>query len=468
LKVGSSDVGSELAVSHTRSLAGSDRLYSALFERLCIARAHDLSEFLETLKLLHSCGALVSARVGSVSCSGGDALLMADQGEASGLTFPPFGPAVTEGLRRTLGSHVALHNPLDYQTYIWGNEEALSACFSSVLQAEIDVCVLILDFPDAANAVSTEWDQVARAFITATADWAGAAVVVSTLAELMPAEVAERLFAAGIAPLQGIRDAARAIASAARMANSKARALASPSLRAPSPLPAGPAILLDEATAKSRLGASGLAIPVGRCVNDAESTVEAASELGYPVALKALSEGLAHKTEQGALRLNLHNEDELREAHRELSNRYDRFLIETMVTGGVAELIVGVTQDPQFGLALTIGAGGILVELLADSVTLLLPTSHEEIEHALRGLRAFPLLNGYRGRPKACLAAIVDAVGQIADFALAHAGRLIELDVNPLIVTPQSAVAVDAVIRMIGDEPSLPASGASRAERSGK
>ena len=119
-----------------------------------------------------------------------------------------------------------------------------------------------------------------------------------------------------------------------------------------------------------------------------------------------------------------------------------------MIAGAVAELIVGVTRDPTGLMALTIGAGGILTELLRDSATLILPTTAEAIGAALAGLRLAPILAGYRDRPAADLAAVTDAIRAIAAFAEAHAGRLAELDVNPLIATPTGAFAADALIRL--------------------
>ena len=132
------------------------------------------------------------------------------------------------------------------------------------------------------------------------------------------------------------------------------------------------------------------------------------------VALKAL--GIAHKSEHGAVRLDLRDEAAVRDA----ATRFELgtgLYVERMVTGGVAELIVGVASDPIFGPVMTIGSGGVLVELLKDSATLLLPATRADIEAALRSLKLFPLLDGFRGRPKADLDATVDAILGIADFA---------------------------------------------------
>ena len=187
-------------------------------------------------------------------------------------------------------------------------------------------------------------------------------------------------------------------------------------------------------------------MPPGRRAANAAEAVAAARTLGFPVALKAL--GIAHKSEHGAVRLNLRDEASVRDAADALSALGSGLYIERMVSGGVAELIVGITRDPIFGPVMTIGSGGVLVELLKDSATLLLPSTRADIEAALRGLKMFPLLDGYRGRPKADLDAAIDAISGIAEFAVANAGAIEELDINPLIVCAegQGAWIADALL----------------------
>jgi succinyl-CoA synthetase beta subunit len=165
------------------------------------------------------------------------------------------------------------------------------------------------------------------------------------------------------------------------------------------------------------------------------------------VALKAL--GVAHKTEAGAVALGLADAAAVAEAAGRMPAGQG-FLVERMVEGAVAELIIGVVRDPAHGLALTIGAGGVLAELLADAGTLMLPTTEAEMRAAIAGLRTAPLLGGFRGRPRADLDAVVRAVTAVQNFATAHAGRLLELDINPLIVTADGAVAADALVRLAG------------------
>ena len=206
--------------------------------------------------------------------------------------------------------------------------------------------------------------------------------------------------------------------------------------------------MLDEAEAKATLADFGVPVPVGRVVASSDEAAVAVAALGFPVVVKAL--GLAHKTDAGAVRLNLRNGAEVERAAGELAPLGSGILVERMVTDAVAELLIGVSRDPQFGLMLTVGAGGVLVELLGDSASLLLPTSEDEVRRVILSLKTAPLLQGFRGRPVADLRAAVAAVLAVARFAEENAATLEELDVNPLLVRPegQGAVAVDALIRM--------------------
>lgn len=205
--------------------------------------------------------------------------------------------------------------------------------------------------------------------------------------------------------------------------------------------------MLDEVASKQALHAFGLPIPQGVCVA-AQAVADEAQHLGFPVVLKAVSDTLAHKTEAGGVRLNLKNTDEVQAALAAMAHLSERFLVEQMATGVVAEVIVGISRDAPFGLALTLGAGGILVELLQDSATLLLPVSPDDIHAALQGLKIWPLLQGHRGRAGGDVAALVRAIAAIAAYAQAHAEHLLELDVNPLLVLPQGVLAVDALIHL--------------------
>ena len=187
-------------------------------------------------------------------------------------------------------------------------------------------------------------------------------------------------------------------------------------------------------------------IPAGRTCKATE-TVDAATAIGYPVVLKAVSNELSHKSELGAVAVNLVDGDAVRAATKNMASDFEQFLVEEMVQSVVCDLIIGISRDPTFGLTLTIGAGGILVELIDDSVSLLLPVQREELHAAIRTLRVYELIKGYRGKAAGDIESVIDAIEGIARYAAAHNDSLLELDVNPLCVLADGAVAVDAFIR---------------------
>jgi acyl-CoA synthetase (NDP forming) len=449
LKSGSSELGAQVTLSHTSSLADSDVLVDALFGRLGIARAHDVETFLETLKLVHVHGCRPGTRISSASCSGGEAALLADLAQRTGLTMPALPSGVRSRLRDVLGERVSVRNPLDYHTYIWGDLEKLTECFTALLEADLDQQLLMLDFPRSDRCDPSEFETTVAAFVAAQEKTSARACVVSSLPESMPEEVGRRLLEAGIAPMQGIATCLAAIAAAARIgAAQRSVDEILPMPRAGGPV-ATPVVAWDEVEAKAALAAYGLPMPRSAVAGSVSELPAAARQVGYPVVLKALAEGLAHKSEVGGVAVGLDSEEAVARAAAGMSGVADRFLVEQMVDGVVLELIVGVQRDPRLGLGLTLGAGGVLVELVDDTATLLLPATRGEIRAALTGLRVGPVLEGFRGTV-ADLDAVVSAIEAVAAFATDHADRLLEIEVNPLLVLPEGAMAVDALIRLAG------------------
>jgi len=448
LKVGRSKLGARAALSHTSSLVGHDVHYDALFKRLCVARVQTLPELLETLKLLAVSGPLAGRRIASISCSGGEAALVADAAESLGMEMPPFDADQEKRLRATLGPLVHVANPLDYHTFIWGNPDAQRECFSAVLAGAQDVTVKIFDYPSPAISETRDWDSAVDAFTDSARAAAGPAVVISTLPENLPVQVREKMLKSGVAPLQGLQEGMRAVKAAMDIGEWFAGGV--------TPLPvtvfsgiAGDIATVGEWQAKADLNRFGVAVPEGRFA-DGDSVLSAADAIGYPVVLKSAADGLIHKSDAGGVVVDVRDADELRRAADCMQSLGSRFLIEAMVPGAVAELLVGVTRDPQFGLALTVGAGGSLVELMADSRTLLFPLTRDAVAEALDALKVAPLLAGYRGGPRGDRRAAIEAILAVAAYAEAHAARLEELDINPLLVLPEGrgAVAVDALIRL--------------------
>jgi acyl-CoA synthetase (NDP forming) len=448
LKTGRSETGARIALSHTASLAGADAVVDAYFARAGIARVRSVTAFLETLKLLHVFGPLPGRAIVSMSCSGGEASLMADTVADRDLRFHPFDADDEARIRATLSELVTVSNPLDYHTFIWAKRDELEATFAAVLESGPDLALLLLDYPRPGACADHDWQITTEALTAAQRTTGIRAAVLATLPECMPEDVADALAAGGTAPMVGIDDTLIAIEAAASIGEAWSRA-APDALSSPAGV-TGPPALWSEWEAKQGLARCGLAVPEARLAADVEEAVRAATELGFPVALKAVVTGLAHKSEAGAVRLGIAGEAEARAAAAALLALGDQVLVERMVEDPVAELIVGVGRDPLFGLHLVVGSGGVLVELAADGRTLLMPTDAAEVERAIAGLKAATLIEGFRGRPPGDLAAAVEAVLAVQRFALAHADRLVELDVNPLLVRPEGrgAVAVDALVRM--------------------
>ncbi len=446
LKSGSSELGARVTLSHTSSLAGPDVLCDALFRRLGIARVHRIEAFVETLKFFHTFGTVPSARIASASCSGGEAAHVADLAHQHELILPDFTTATASRLQAVLGERVSVRNPLDYHTYIWGDQKALTECFSAFLASGADCHLLVLDLPRADRCATDEFEITVAAFLAAHRATGSRACVVSSLPESLPEEIGRRLVAAGVAPMQGIADCLAAIAAAQQTGVAQRAVSTILPLEEAAVLTSGPIRQLNEAEAKTALCAFGVSVPFGK-VGARDEVGEVAARIGFPVVLKAVSTTLAHKSEAGGVRVGLTSEDEVEKAAAAMCALSDQFLVERMVGGATVELIVGVHRDPQFGLAITIGAGGVLVDLLEDTATLLLPATPADIRGALGSLHIWPLLQGFRGQT-ADVDSVVDAVSSILGYARQHADLLVELEVNPLLVLPDGAVAVDALIRL--------------------
>ncbi|MGB7206777.1 MAG: acetate--CoA ligase family protein, partial [Anderseniella sp.] len=396
LKSGSSVIGKSLTTSHTGSLSGEDDLYDALFKRCGILRVFSPAQMLETLKFMCIAGIPASNRVTGFTCSGGGATMLADYGEKIGLAFPEHDDAVTKNLRQLLPSTATVSNPLDYTTPIWGQAEMTRPVFSAALSTETATAILVQDYP----ACGLDESRLiyladADAFADATIAAGIPAAICSTLPENMDTATRDHLLSRGIAPMQGMNDCLDAIAAASAWRQMQHRIAHRPPAELIDGMAAGKLMVIDEATAKSWLAEAGIPVPLGTVCGQA--TADAAAEaLGFPVAIKMVHEKLLHKTEAGAVALNISSGKEVTDAvtrmkkavaSRQPDASSDRWLIEKMQAQPLAELIVSVREDAQFGLAMTLGSGGVLVELVADSTTVLLPCTRDDLVEAVVGLR---------------------------------------------------------------------------------
>ena len=462
MKTGKSEIGRRLTVSHTGSLSGSNTLYDALFERCGVISVNNPSQFLETLKYLCIVKPPKGNRIAGFTCSGGGATMLADHGHEIDLNFPTFEDVEAEKLRRFLPEIATVSNPLDYTTPIWGQPEFTLKVFETALESKnFDAAVLVQDYP----AKDLDESKIyylndANAFGRAAQKFGIPAAICSTLPENLDQETRENLIFQGVAPMQGIHECLNAMQQVAHWEQQRKNILNS------SLPPIKPSVIFDkeffylcEADGKSLLSRIDISIPNGKVVNRAQS-IDAAQTIGFPLAIKMMNVKLPHKTEAGAVKLGITNipdlENAISQIHKSVS-RYDRtavtdfFLIEKMASPPLAEMIIGLRQDKQFGWSLTIGSGGIFVAVLEDNKTLLLPTDAAQIEKALRSLKICKLLNGFRGRPKANLKIISTEIEALCLFVQNKHNLIGELEINPLFIYETGILAVDVLMAITND-----------------
>jgi acetyl-CoA synthetase len=447
VKAGRTQAAARTVQSHTGSLAGADVVFDAFCRHAGIARCETLAALCETLKVFHTGGALAGRRALIMGASGGDMAMIADLSRHLALDFAAIPQHATARLREILSDRVTIANPFDFHTYIWFDRGALRALFTAVLRCGFDVVGFVLDCPPEGKADTAAFILAIDEFIGASIGAPTRAALIASLPETLSAAVRERCLAAGVVPLQGQREALEALSLAGAVGETWGVA-GQLELRIPAGRKGTERTLL-EGEAKAALAACGLRIPRSSSVTRRE-VAAAATALGFPVVVKVARADLQHKSDVGGVVLNVRSAAEAAAAAELLSALSEDFLVEEMITDGVAEILVGAVVDAQFGLTLVIGAGGVLTELVQDSVSLLPPFTPASIEAGLQRLTVSKMLEGFRGKPRADVPALVDAIVAVGRYAEANVASLIELDVNPVIVRPTGAgaVAVDALIRL--------------------
>jgi acyl-CoA synthetase (NDP forming) len=478
LKVGRSVTAQHTAQAHTGALTGDDAVIDSVFRRLGVARVRSLEDLIITAGVLAEltrdgraaeAGLLHGNRLGVVTPSGGASEIIADRADDEGLALPPFAPATTAALKAMLPAFADVANPLDVTGYVVVDRTLLGRALEIVVtDPGLDVVLLLADPVRDEPADPALFRAVLEANARRIADSPRPVVVVSNaLTDITP--VGRRMLAeAGYPPVAGgIEHGLTAIGAAVRWFSAY-RAAARTATAAPAPAgisqrgateiaateiaaieigatEIGAGGIWAEARAAGLLGRCGVPVVPRRPAGDEAAAVAAASELGYPVVVKA--GGLAHKSDTGGVRLNLGDEAAVRAAYRAVHAVADGgpVLVQPYRTGGV-ELITGIVRDPAWGLMLAVGLGGIWVEVLRDAALLPLPVSPGQVIGALGELRGLPVLRGGRGTPPADLARVAEVIADIAAMAVSLGDRLESLEVNPLLVRGDQVEALDALI----------------------
>ena len=462
VKSGRTAAAARTAHSHTGALAGADSVFEAFCRQAGLARCDTLSSLCETLKVFHTGGVLPGRKVLVMGASGGDMAMTADVARNLDLEFAAIPAGQAAALQEQLTDRVTVANPFDIHTYLWFDPPALGRVFSTVLHSGYDAVGFMLDRPPEGEADTQAYDVVIDQFIIAARGAPSRAALIGSLPETISATIRERCLNGGVVPLQGQLEALEAFGGAGRVGETWSRidgdrpeSDASVTLHLPVPAPAGAAgeagapYSLTEAQGKRALAAFGVRVPHGKVVAPSLAA-QTAEALGFPVVIKAVGAHLEHKSDVGGVALNIRSAAEAGAAAKRLAGLSDSLLVEEMTTDGVAEILVGVIVDAQFGQVLVVGAGGVLTELLSDSVTLLPPWTPDAVRAALGRLTVAKLLAGYRGKPPGDVPALVDAIVAVGRYAAGNVATLLEIDVNPVIVRPagKGVVAVDTLIRL--------------------
>lgn len=443
LKAGTTDKGAQAVQSHTSALAGDRRVYGAAFRQLNVIEATDFAQMAHLASLATLRHRTAGKRVAVLTMSGALGAILADKFIGAGLDLPDLPPDLQAVLRGGIPDYGMVGNPVD----VTGNVVNDAAFVHTVLEAlattdAIDAVVVyapgyMLDrMADALTDVSRRHRRLFIAIDTGLAQ---------SRAALREAEVAVfedlGLAVAALAPYLLWCEArgAKRIAAAPELAKAVV-----------------PALPCNEADAREYVAAFGLPQARVSAAASADEAVAQARAAGYPVALKVLSADIAHKTEAGGVALNLADDEAVRRASGEVARaaaaaqpqaRIDGVMVQKMERG-VVEIIVGATRDPVFGPVLTVGLGGVLTELYQDTSHRLLPVDEDIALRMLRELKAFALLDGYRGKPRADVAAACRSIVAVGNALLAAPAHVAEIEVNPLLIKEegQGVAVLDALI----------------------
>jgi acyl-CoA synthetase (NDP forming) len=463
VKLGQSEGGRNAAMAHTGSLAGSIEAFDAIAGEVGVIRADTLDDAVEITELLVHTGAAPGRRLGAVTLSGAYRGLLLDSAERNGLQFPALAPATTERLNAvlTVGSLVA--NPIDGGYGVLSSADNFMASIDA-LQADPNVDMVLVQegLPRAPGSDRAEH------YIRLADDYA-ASTATKPIAFITPISHGQtdysralRAKAPHVSFLQEAYKALRAIASVAR--RDERERLARGSLLQPqAPAPerrdlaehlrsraTAEPVALDEAQSKEVLRAYGIATAEEALVTSRTAAIEAAGRIGYPVVLKAVSAELLHKSDVGAVMLDLASPEQLAAAYDDMAQRLQRhrltgMLVCRQVRGGL-ELVLGLHRDPEMGLVVMAGSGGVLLELIKDVTFCAPPVSPEKARDMLARMRGARLLAGYRGSPALDADALVNALVALGQLAVDLEDVVQSVDINPFVALPQGGLALDALI----------------------
>ena len=451
IKVGRTELAARLAVSHSGAMAGSDSAFEALFDRYGVQRVQDMEELATALIMFAQPHEVGRGGIVSLHDSGGERQLAIDLADDVGVEFAELEQHTVDRLEELLDPGLPPVNPLD----AWSRggpdyDRVMGECLAALMSDPgAALGAVVHDRAPHGRLYPTYLEYLQRgheaagkpAFLVSNRQGTGAdAAVIAWTRRGFPVLDGLRSFLAGARCLLGYRDfVARRQAAPPpidRRVIEKWRARL------------GEADGLPEGEALELLADFG--VPVNTCsfADTEEVAVAAASDVGFPLALKTAKEGIAHKTDAGGVALDLDDEHSFREAYRKMAAKLGpRVLVAPMVEGSV-EMMLGMVRDQQFGPLLMIGIGGVHAEVVNDAVWALPPLDAEGVRRLVDRLRLRPLLDGARGQPAVDVGAFCEAVARFSMLAAELGDQIAEIDANPLVLGPETCAVVDALVIM--------------------
>ncbi|MFZ2447114.1 MAG: acetate--CoA ligase family protein [Syntrophobacteraceae bacterium] len=464
LKVGRSRKARSAAQAHTGSLVGSDDVQRALFQAKGIVRVDTIDEMVDTAHLFCGQRPVHSGGLGVMTLSGGACAMISDYCQDLNIPLPELSPHAREEISKVLPPFGIVDNPLDATGQARMNLDISYRCIDVLLE-EKDIDVLLFAISSLQGVTVPNIRKIMEYFAQKGESTGKTVGLLSMVTESLLPEVSALYREIPIPLLQGGRRGLMAVRHLLRYQKKLATGPKPPAAVEPrAPRPESPDIpgedggkTLPESEGHRLLAAYGIRSPNSAIVSSVEEAVTAAAGLGYPVALKIDSSRISHKTESKTLALNIPDETGLRDAYQAICERAQRIcsrhehrvLVQEMAPLGV-EMIIGVIMDEQFGPAVILGMGGVLVEILKDTAIRLAPIDRADAREMARELAGYRLLAGYRGEPPADLEALAETIVRVSKMALDLKDQLVALDINPLRVLPegQGVMALDALVQL--------------------
>jgi len=457
-KMARGELAAAAAMSHTGSMVGSSQAWAAALEHAGAIQVDTLEQLVPTAAFFAKAGQPRARGVAVMASSGGAAIVATDEAERFGIAMPQPANATRRVLEQYIPDFGSARNPCDVTAQVISQPESMRACghalfgdeqYGAIIVPIVFATEVVLPRIAAINQLALDFGKIA-CILWATESLEGSG---AREAESAP----------GIALFRSASDCFAALAAWLRRQDWLERQAAGPSARMVSAQAVAAARtivsditerVLTERQAKQALAHYGIPTTHERLVQDIEEAVVAAQTVGYPVVLKVESADIAHKTEAGVVRLGLQSPGAVRGAYAEIlenarqhdpNARITGVLVQQQIPSGV-ECVVGARLDPQFGPLLVLGLGGVLIELLKDTRTMLAPLSKADARLLLGQLRGATLFRGFRGMPPVNLDLLAEIVARLSEFAADQADLLEEFDVNPLICAGDQVVAVDALM----------------------